>query len=321
MQRTHVPTPESSTLSLTSHTSHVHSVMGAFGLNASIMDSANLAWKIGLCALNLAQPSILLPTYDTERRAHANRIIRVSGSYLRFVCNSDFPLADLTTVSDPSESPGAVTYTPGQDLDFLTQFFTTNGQFLLGVDAPYPPTPISSARKAEGRQNAIAPRNGVRAPNPRLCLSTSQTGYLYDALTGAATFHLVLFASDLQGPVRAALASFSALLADPKAFYRTYGRARRFNLVLVTTLLPADAAVALEGAELKDVRERCGGRVLSDDRAPDESAHTCYEVDHGRGAVVVVRPDLWIGTSVGLDQGRLLDGYFDEWLLPAPDAR
>lgn len=65
--------------------------MGAFGLNASIMDSANLAWKLGLCALNLAKPSILLPTYDTERRAHANRIIRVSGSYLRFVCNSDFP--------------------------------------------------------------------------------------------------------------------------------------------------------------------------------------------------------------------------------------
>ncbi len=69
--------------------------MGAFGLNASIMDSANVAWKIGLCARNLAQLSTLGPTYDQERRLHANCIIRVSGSYLRFVCNSEFPLASF----------------------------------------------------------------------------------------------------------------------------------------------------------------------------------------------------------------------------------
>ena len=307
-----------STLSLTLHTSHVHSVMGAFGLNASIMDSANLAWKIGLCALNLAKPSILLPTYDTERRAHANRIIRVSGSYLRFVCNSDIPLAEFTKVSGQSELPGAIKYSPGQDLEFLHDFFKTNGQFLLGVDAPYYHTPISPASKPEER-NAIAPKNGVRAPNPRLCFSINQTGYLYDALTGAATFHLVVFASDIQGPVRTALSSFSILLSDPEAFYTIYGSTRRFNLVLVTTLMPTEAALALGGEELKEVRERC--RVLFDDRAPDESAHTCYEIDHSRGAVVVVRPDLWTGTSVFLDDVAMLDGYFSEWLLPCSDAK
>ena len=303
-----------SALSLTLHDSHVHSVMGAFGLNASIMDSANLAWKIGLCALNLAKPSVLLQTYDTERRAHANRIIRVSGSYLRFVCNSDFPLAEFAKVSGHSELFGAVKYTPGQDLDFLNQFFTTNGQFLLGVDAPYSHTRISPASKPDVR-TAMAPKNGVRAPNPRLCFSIDQTGYLYDALTGAATFHLVIFASDLQGPVRTALSSFSTLLSDPKAFYTIYGSTRRFNLVLVTTLMPTEAALALGGEELKEVRQLC--RVLFDDRAPDESAHTCFEIDHRKGAVVVVRPDLWTGTSVFLDEGVMLDGYFSEFLVPS----
>ena len=292
--------------------------MGAFGLNASIMDSANLAWKLGLCALNLAKPSILLPTYDTERRAHANRIIRVSGSYLRFVCNSDFPLADFTKVSGLPDLPGAIKYTSGQDLDFLAQFFKTNGQFLLGVDAPYFHTPISPAPKS-GARVAIAPKNGVRAPNPRLCFSLNQTGYLYDALTGASTIHLVLFASDLRGPVRAALTSFSALLSDPGSFYTTYGSHRRFNLVLVTTLMPTEAAMALEGEDLKEVRERC--RVLCDDRAPDENAHTCYEVDHGKGAVVVVRPDLWVGMNVVLGEGGRLGGYFGEWLVPVSGGK
>lgn len=289
--------------------------MGAFGLNASIMDSANLAWKLGLCARNLAKLPILGPTYDAERRAHANRIIRVSGSYLRFVCNSDLPLADFSKVSGLPDLPGAIKYTPGEDLEFLASFFKTNGQFLLGVDAPYFHTPISPELQP-GSPAPISPKNGVRAPNPRLCFSLANTGYLYDALTGASMIHLVIFASDLQGPVRNALSTFSHVLSDPSSFYTIYGSHTRFNLVLVTTCMPTEAAAALEGSELKGIRDRC--KVLSDDRAPDESAHTCYEVDHARGAIVVVRPDLWVGTSVFLDEGAMLGGYFGEWLVPVP---
>jgi phenol 2-monooxygenase len=50
---------------------HVHSVMGAFGLNASNVDAANLAWKIGLVGQNKARLEALLPTYSVERRLHA----------------------------------------------------------------------------------------------------------------------------------------------------------------------------------------------------------------------------------------------------------
>ncbi|KAJ3497717.1 hypothetical protein NLG97_g1691 [Lecanicillium saksenae] len=74
---------------------HVHSVMGAFGLNASILDAANLAWKLGLAAKGQAQLKKLLRTYGEERRSHAVRIIEVSGSYLRFVCGSSISLPNL----------------------------------------------------------------------------------------------------------------------------------------------------------------------------------------------------------------------------------
>lgn len=69
--------------------------MGAFGLNGSILDAANLAWKVGLVAKNQARLDVLLPTYNSERRKHAVRIIEVSGSYLRFVCGSVLPLPNL----------------------------------------------------------------------------------------------------------------------------------------------------------------------------------------------------------------------------------
>jgi phenol 2-monooxygenase len=69
--------------------------MGAFGLNASILDAANLAWKIGLCSKGAAKIDALMPTYDSERRNHAAKIIEISGRYLRFVCNSVLPVAQL----------------------------------------------------------------------------------------------------------------------------------------------------------------------------------------------------------------------------------
>lgn len=287
--------------------------MGAFGLNASIMDSANLAWKIGLCSQSLAKLSILGPSYDHERRAHAHRIIRVSGSYLRFVCNSHFPLAEFDKNSNLPTPPGAVNYIPGKDLEFLQEFFGTNGKFLLGIDAPYYPGPVSPSSIYSG-ETPIAPRNGARAPNPRLCFSIQETGYLYDILRGASTIHIVIFASDLQGPVAQNLAIFASSIARTDTWYKKYGGSTRFNLVLVTTNMPTDVQPLISGKEFQAVREYC--RVVYDDRAPDESAHTCYEVNHAQGAIVVVRPDLWIGTSLFLKDVDKLTPYFDGWLIP-----
>ncbi|KAK4695814.1 hypothetical protein P7C71_g2001, partial [Lecanoromycetidae sp. Uapishka_2] len=295
---------------------HIHSVMGAFGLNASIMDSANLAWKLGMCAQNQAKLSSLGPTYDSERRYHANRIIHVSGSYLRFICNSTFPLANFPHVKKEWPAlPEPQKYQPAEgelqeDLRFLKTFFGNNGPFLLGIDADYPPSVINP----QNETTAIAPRNGVRAPNPRVCLSSEQTGYLYDVLTGASRLHLVIFASDLQGPVRKRLRKLSAAMSDRSSFFQRFGALSRFNPVLVTKCVPHEAAILLASEGLDMLRETC--TIVYDDRAPDEDAHTCYEVDHAKGAIVFVRPDLWVGTSVFIDQVDELSRYFEEWLVP-----
>ena len=296
---------------------HIHSVMGAFGLNASIMDSANLAWKIGLIAQNKAKLESLAPTYDSERRYHANRIIHVSGSYLRFVCNSTFPLANFSHVrKEWPPLPEPQKYNPGrgkpeEDLEFLKSFFGVNGHFLLGLDADYAPSIINPINES----TVIGPRNGVRAPNPRICFTETRTGYLYDALTGASTLHIVIFASDIQGPIRKALKKLSMAMTSPTGFYHKYGGRARFNPVLVTKCLPRETVPLLAQDEFTGLRDNC--TLLYDDRAPDEDAHTCYEVDHTKGALIFVRPDLWIGTSVFVDQVDELERYFAEWLVPS----
>ena len=50
-------------------------------------------------------------------------LFEVSGSYLRFVCNFDFPLASFDAdTSDLANLPDAIPYTSGKDLDFIESF-------------------------------------------------------------------------------------------------------------------------------------------------------------------------------------------------------
>lgn len=295
--------------------------MGAFGLNASIMDASNLAWKIGLVSRNRATLSSLLPTYDLERRIFAQRIIKVSGSYLRFVCNSYLPLANLEETQGGSgkdykyEEPPPPDGTTEGDLRFLGAFFSTQDKFLLGLDAPYNPSVLNPGDDAAVKR-AVSVRNGVRAPNPRVCFSVGQTGYLYDKMTGASRFHILIFGSDLGPPVRDALAKFSATLNSSEGWYARFGGREMFNVVLVTKMLPHEAERLLREEQV----ERLGdvAVVLYDDRAPDEDAHYWYGVNHAEGAVVVVRPDLWVGMSTVPGDVEGVERYFGGFLVPRP---
>ncbi|KAF4543313.1 Monooxygenase FAD-binding protein [Lasiodiplodia theobromae] len=316
---------------------HVHSVMGAFGLNASIMDSSNLAWKMGLVAQNKARLETLMPTYNLERREHACRIIETSGEYLRFVCATDLSIANVRnpegaevrtdgTTTNGTTKNGTIangTATNGtnkpqtreDDLKFLSSFFARNGQFLLGVDAPFHASVLTPAQAEQKTAPPLAVNNGVRAPNPRVCFSTNETGYLYDVLAGAARFHLVLFASTLGGrEVRRQLCRFAEKALSPDGFYHRYGGTERFNLVLVVKRLPWEMDEVVGGSQELEALRKCA-TVVYDDRAPDEDAHTTWGVNHRTGALAIVRPDLWVGMGVQPGEVERVEEYFGGFLL------
>src|SRR5262249_57494032 len=56
---------------------HVHSPFGGLGMNTGIQDAYNLGWKLALVARGLA-PQSLLDTYERERRAVAEDVIKVT---------------------------------------------------------------------------------------------------------------------------------------------------------------------------------------------------------------------------------------------------
>ncbi|KAI2486844.1 FAD binding domain-containing protein [Pyrenophora tritici-repentis] len=225
---------------------HVHSVLGAFGLNSSIYDAANLSWKLGLSIQGAARPGILLPTYDSERRLFAIRVIRISGVYLRFICNMNQPLAQLRGLGEElevhQEDLRVLDGTTEADKRFLHSFFGRNQHFLLGVEDPIvesaicPPDSPSSTNKGITLLTSL--RNGVRVPNPRVCFGLASSGYLYDAMLGVARFHILVFVSDMQTVVRAHLIRFAKNAFASVGFYGRFGGSQRFNILLVTKALP-----------------------------------------------------------------------------------
>ncbi|EFQ95145.1 hypothetical protein PTNB73_04506 [Pyrenophora teres f. teres] len=300
---------------------HVHSVFGAFGLNSSIYDAANLSWKLGLSIQGAARPEILLPTYDSERRVFANRVIRVSGAYLRFVCNTKQPLAQLRGLGDElevhQEDLPVLDGTTEADQHFLRSFFGRNQQFLLGVEDPIvesaicPPDTPSSPNKGIPPPTSL--HNGVRVPSPRVCFGPASSGYLYDAMLGVARFHILLFASDMQTVVRTHLVRFARDALAPAGFYARFGGSERFNILLVTKAVPGEAEALLNGdPALEQLKKRA--TIVYDDRAPDEDAHYWFAVNHARGAVVVARPDLKVGISAWLDGSETISNYFGGFL-------
>ncbi|KAL4783565.1 FAD binding domain-containing protein [Aspergillus varians] len=300
---------------------HVHSVLGAFGLNSSVYDAANLGWKLGMCTRKQARPSILLPTYDSERRMAANRVIRTSGAYLRFLCKSNLPLAALRGLHDNLESHDevlpAVDGSTEADAQFMQVFYRRHGMFMLGVEFPIVESPIS-APDGPGQRPAVV-RNGARAPNPRVCFDVESTGYLYDKMRGVSRFHILVFASDLQGPVRERLAVFSRKAFEADGFFARFGGQDRFNVVLITKALPYEAVRLLRphGRERADELRglRAHATVVYDDRVPDNDAHYWYGVNHARGAVVTVRPDLNVGVSIWPEEVETLQTYFGGFLV------
>jgi 2-polyprenyl-6-methoxyphenol hydroxylase-like FAD-dependent oxidoreductase len=75
VQRRIVPRMRSENIFLLGDAAHIHSPFGAQGLNTSVQDAFNLAWKIALVHQGLAKET-LLESYDQERHPVAKDVLR-----------------------------------------------------------------------------------------------------------------------------------------------------------------------------------------------------------------------------------------------------
>src|SRR5258706_275065 len=98
---------------------HVHSPVGAQGMNTGLGDAVNLAWKLAMVIRRRA-PETLLDTYESERIAFARRLVATTDRAFTFV-NNDGPIARFVRLDIiPRLLPAALTNETARRFFFRT---------------------------------------------------------------------------------------------------------------------------------------------------------------------------------------------------------
>jgi phenol 2-monooxygenase len=270
---------------------HTHSSGAAQGMNTGMHDAVNLGWKLSLVLQGLAKPD-LLHTYEAERLPNVQRLI-----------NYDKDISRLMTMQLPDNWTGDPNADPNE---VLGRVMAEAATFSSGLGIYYEPDIYLNKAQSEAVSSVQA---GQRAPDvPLQKPATFEATRLQTETPNIAIFYIALFAGDVS-VTRSLLADFTqAVTALPQLFDPD---------------MPVQWLSIFAGPGGPSAFETLGGmpfgRVFYDE---DHSAHKRYGIDVKKGAVLVLRPDGWVGTIVEMDGSAAdkLRRYFERFLITTGDA-
>lgn len=256
---------------------HTHSSGAAQGMNTGIHDAVNLGWKLSLVLQGIATPEIL-KTYQAERQPNVQKLI-----------NYDRDIARLMAMQLPEGWTGDPAADPNEVLGIV---MAEAASFTSGLEISYTPDDLLNVVSAsEGSVSAVQP--GQRGPDvPLQKPGTFEITRLQKETPNTATFYAVVFAGD---PL-STLEKLPAILGGIRSSATTDNDS---DILAWRTIIPlaSDARVASAFELLGDTDPI--GNVFFDHKY---KAHDRYGIDVTQGAVVVLRPDGWVGTVLALNE-------------------
>lgn len=284
---------------------HTHSPKAGQGMNASMNDAHNLAWKIALVVRGWADTS-LLSTYESERRKYALDLIAFDKKFSTLF--SGKPLSE--------ENSDGVSH------EQFLKTFQMFGGFTSGIGVHYNPSVAVNDRNQELASGLVI---GERVPPQKFLRAADAWPFeLQDLLPSDFRFKLLVFVGDLSDPIQQAkVESMVTDMQKPESFLNHYatpgkssvnsrfdvitisqGRKEAFDFLRVPTLLRSHwSKVFIDDI---DVTGSFGGQGYS------------YYGVGPEGALVVVRPDGYVGAIAPLDHVEELDTYFASFMkIPA----
>ncbi|OJJ65094.1 hypothetical protein ASPSYDRAFT_54456 [Aspergillus sydowii CBS 593.65] len=283
---------------------HTHSPKAGQGMNVSMMDSYNLAWKLAY-HINGLTPELpdktpdLLDTYHTERHANAQQLI-------------DF---DRTFSSSFSDQLGTAGSKSGLSHAEFVNIFNTGNGFTSGCGVEY-----AESLAVERRQSAnVEPPvrgddflSGILRPGRRL-LNVKMKRFadgshrdIQDELESTGRFRILSLVShdllEAQGVSATTLKAVSAL-------------SQRFPATLIEQIIvhPRLAGELTWETIPPCVKEEAEMSLYSGYELDD--AYQIYGVDPEKGALVVVRPDGYVGVVAHLDDVDRVDAYLSRLIV------
>lgn len=265
---------------------HTHSPKAGQGMNVSMMDTFNLAWKIGYVVKGLARPSILA-TYELERRAVAEDLIEYDLKLSRLFSSKpgDISTNDFRRVIDKGSA-----FTTGCTVNYDTSLLVDKpaGQ---PRDVPY--------HSALATKLAI----GMRLPDVRLVMqSDARPLFINQVLPSTGQFRLLIFIGDYAQvpPLKKQMDDIGEYLTRPENSLQRL----RADSILQLMLIHASPQSKVEWDDFPLVfrpRDKRGlmnyWLVFGDTPSPHAQTGDAYEqygIQRDVGAVVALRPDGYV---------------------------
>ncbi|OJI99218.1 hypothetical protein ASPVEDRAFT_125606 [Aspergillus versicolor CBS 583.65] len=285
---------------------HTHSPKAGQGMNVSMMDSYNLAWKLAY-HINGLTPALsdksprLLDTYHAERHANAQQLI-------------DF---DRTFSSGFSDQLGTAGSKSGLSHEEFVNIFNTGNGFTSGCGVEYAESLVVERVPSTNGEPPVHGEDflsGILRPGRRLLnvkvkrFADGSHRDIQDELKSTGRFRILsLVSHDLLEPQGVSSTTLKAVIALSQRFPATL-----IEQIILHPRLSGELTWESIPICLKEEAEMSlySGYELQD-------AYQIYGVDPAKGALVVVRPDGYVGVVAHLNDVGRVDAYLNRLIVMA----
>lgn len=301
---------------------HTHSPKAGLGMNMSMQDGFNIGWKVALVAAGVANP-LILPTYNEERHRLAEMLL-------------DFDRHWSGHFTENTLAPGEAS-SKAEKMRKIAELFE---DFADGARSFYGASTLVWKPKGEaGPPCAQSLVPGERFPAVKLRnQADGNVKWTTRLLESDGRFRLVILAGDIRdADQRRRVDDLGQFLQDGDGLSQKlrdcYTSTRPFDSpvdLLTIHSSPWKEAEYFDFPEsLRPFDPRTGwvydtiwcDDVCSWDRECDGTGYEKWGVDRLRGAMLIVRPDQYIGWVGDLDAVDEMTRYLDGILIPKIEGK
>ncbi|KAF8892176.1 FAD binding domain-containing protein [Infundibulicybe gibba] len=281
---------------------HTHSPKAGQGMNASMNDTHNLAWKLAQVIRGDADIS-LLKTYESERRTYAQELIAFDKNFAKM----------FSVKLKTEQNQDGITHA-----DFL-KAFQAYGGFTSGIGIHYGESPIV---RGTHQQHAMGITIGQRMP-PQILLRAANARpiELQDLLPSDSRFKILIFAGDTSQIAQLRrLESLAEEITQPHHFLRKCSPTAQPSALFEILCISSARKDTVRYNDLPPLFRSHWSSVLIDDcdvrgKQGGDAYHN-FGIKPAGDTIVVVRPDGYVGTLAPFNRLHDLDEYFLSFLKP-----
>lgn len=298
-------------------------------MNTAFLDAQNLAWKIHHVEAGFADRSIL-STYESERKLIAENLLNFDAKYAALFSQKAPAAKDVAAASESGK--------PQEEENQFIKTFKESCEFTSGYGVAYNPNDFNWSADHPAKSPLILSNgNGTTLRTGRILHNSNVTRvvdanvvHLEQEIPVNGSFRIYVFAG-VPSVTKKALADFSSHIDKRNSFYGSYLRSDiegvshheshnpHSRFYTFCTIFAAKRQEVEISRDVPKTLARYRDHIYADDiwekkvEHAKASAHAKMGLDEERGAVVVVRPDGYVGVVVKLVEGSATVDALNEY--------